>query len=251
MIYKSNDESTELPTHQTSGLDIIATAAHEIRSPLAIIMGFSQVLASRNIHEEEKIELAKSIFENSIMIRDIVNEYMDIAKITSGAQGQLNLSPIDPKVFLNRFINSLTRKKNKDIKLGNHSITAIPPEKDLPKVFIDESKIKCVLQNLLSNSTKYSASDKPITISMDSVFLDGRSLVRIDVIDNGCGIQPEELSEVFKPYWRSKHNSLNTQGNGIGLSIAKNIMEAHGGMIRIESKVSIETKVSIFLPATI
>ena len=251
MIYKSNDESSELPMNQKSELDIIAAAAHEIRSPLAIIMGFSQVLASRNIHEEEKIQLAKSIFEHSIAIRDIVNEYMDIAKIASGAQAQLNLSPIDPKVFLNRFINSITRKKNKFIKLGNDSITAIAQEKDLPKVLIDQSKIKCVLQNILSNSTKYSASDKPITISIDSVFLDGRSFVKIDIIDNGCGIQPEELSEVFKPYWRSKHNSLNTQGDGLGLSISKNIMEAHGGMIRIESKVNIETKVSIFLPTTI
>jgi signal transduction histidine kinase len=226
-----------------------STAAHQIRTPLSIIMGFSEILASDKISEQEQRELAAGIFEQSKLLRDLINDIMDLARIKSGGRGSLNVELVDIKKFLSAFIDSVTRKSNLGFKLDKHEIRIMTCENDLPAISIDQTKIRCVLQNLLSNAAKYSKKDSPISIRIHSNWSNDRQYACIDIIDNGYGLRPDELDEVFKPFWRSKHIAPDIQGTGIGLAIVKEVIELHGGFTRIQSTLDVGTIVSIHLPA--
>lgn len=231
-----------------NGFDVLVTAAHEIRTPLSVIMGFSEILASDKISEDEQRQLASSIHQHSKFLRDIINDLMDLARIESNGPAGLELTRVDITKFIEAFIKSLTLESTQCAMIGDHEIRMKNRLSAPTEVLIDEIKIKRVIQNLLSNAAKYSKSDSPITIQTNATLLNNRECVCIDFIDNGCGLRRDELTEVFKPFWRSKHNSPDTPGTGIGLAIVKQVIEAHGGTTRIHSTLDVGTIVSILIP---
>jgi signal transduction histidine kinase len=111
---------------------------------------------------------------------------------------------------------------------------------------VDPEQVKTVFQNILTNAIKFSApEDKPIMISV----IKQANFTVVRILDHGIGIPPDELPFIFEPFYRvDKSRSKRTGGYGLGLSLCKTIMEAHGGRIEVDSKPAVGTCVSLFFP---
>ncbi|MFN8003952.1 MAG: sensor histidine kinase [Acidobacteriota bacterium] len=106
------------------------------------------------------------------------------------------------------------------------------------------------MQNLLSNAMKYSGESRWIGLRVDAVKNAGRDEVRLAVTDRGLGIAPQELPHIFEPFYRGKEvSAAQIRGNGLGLSLVKHIVDAHGGRVVVESNVGQGSNFTIFLPA--
>jgi signal transduction histidine kinase len=124
-------------------------------------------------------------------------------------------------------------------------VVDLPSEIEVP---VDPEQVKTVFENILSNALKYSeAESKPVRVSCDLK----KSYAVIRITDFGIGIPQEDLAHIFEPFYRvDKSRAKDTGGFGLGLSLCKTIMEAHGGKIEVQSKPEEGTTVSLFFPST-
>lgn len=200
---------------------------HDLRTPLTSIIGFSKVLESEE-QDEEKKKFLEVILQNSNRMMALVNDFLDFSKIGAG-KFEISKSPAVITMIIDNVLNSL------NILAVNKSIKIITDyANDLPIVSLDARKIEQVTMNLLSNAIKYTAQDGQIIIK--GMVEDG--FLRISVQDNGTGISEEEQQKLFAPYYQSQSGkNSNEKGTGLGLVIAKMIIEAHGGTISVKSKL--------------
>jgi signal transduction histidine kinase len=167
----------------------------------------------------------------------LIRDLLDVNRLDAGKLA-ISPVPVDPSVLLTDSLQTLRPLVDeKGIKLD------LQIEAALPKVMADPERIQQTLSNLVGNAIKFSLAGSKIAVvaRRDS---DG---VIISVVDNGKGITPEHLPRVFDRYWQSLRTDR--KGAGLGLAIAKGIVETHGGRIWIESKPSEGTTVSFTLPS--
>ncbi len=225
--------------------DFISTAAHELRTPLTAIIGFTELLLdpvnSINLTEDLKREFLREIYERGETLDRMINDFLDVSRIESGlplplALHETNLAEVLNKVI--EFYHLLERDYSFQLVL--------PEEPSLLSVIIDRQRINQVLENLLSNAVKYSPKGKKVILS-------GRPVPNgweISVTDHGIGMSQEQLSKVFDKFYRAKPTDAKAQGLGLGMSIVRHIVEAHGGSIRVESTEGEGTTVTFNLPSS-
>jgi signal transduction histidine kinase len=210
--------------------EFLGIAAHDLRNPLGIIMGYSNgLLEDLDGHlSPDQVEMLKSILTSSEFMLRLLDDILDISAIESGKL-KLNLVKTDLVQVVRKNVelnNVISHKKNIRIHLYT-------PEK-IPDLIFDVSKIEQVLNNLISNAVKYAAQETKVDVSIS---LDG-SFVVVSVADQGQGIPENELEKLFKPF--EKTSVMSTGGEkstGLGLSIVRNLVIGHGGKIWVESKV--------------
>ncbi len=218
--------------------DFISTAAHELRTPLTSILGFSQVLLSQpDLSAGEREEFLRYINDKGTVLADIVKELLDIARIESGQGLSLNSYPFPPGEMVG-LMEPLIKATG-----GQHHFEVNLTGGDI-RLLADRSKIGQVLENLLSNAIKYSPAGGPIRIDGCA---DG-SYYRISVTDQGIGMTAEQVHRVFDKFFRADVSNTAIGGVGLGMSIVKHIVEAHGGGIAVESEPGKGTRVSFTLP---
>lgn len=219
----------ELSRSNVAKNKFLGMCAHDLSSPLASIRGMAEFLQDHRIGSlnEKQSQLVATIHEASQTMLTLVNELLDITAIESG-EVHLNLAPTPLRTLIARAIDvAATPAARKRMSIHFH------PSPTDPIIQLDTTRIRQVVDNLLSNAIKYSRPGSVITVSLELPEATAENqVVRVCVQDNGPGILEAERSKLFTVFGRL--SSLPTGGeraNGIGLSICRTFVEAHGGTI--------------------
>ena len=218
--------------------EFISTVSHELRTPLTSIRGFSQTLLNSwdKIDEDNKKKFVKIIEDQSNRLINLVENILTVSKINSD-------KPVMKEVDVNSSIEKVIQLINQKYK--EHKIITKFNEK-LPTARLDEDKFQQIMTNLLDNACKYSPTDKDIIVTTSPT---ASNKVSIKVIDHGVGIDPMAREKIFEKFVRlENHLTSNTQGNGLGLYITKNLVEAMNGTISAYSIPNISTEFWVEFP---
>ena len=218
--------------------DFLRIISHDLRNPLAIIQGHIQVLAEdlqdAGIHGDARASV-EAMERSSQRMNTMIQDLVDMTRLESG-QLPLETHPVDIKAYLR---NLLSRTE----LLHDYTRIQVEIPADVPAAAADYNRLERIIINLLSNALKYSTPGTPVTVGVRQE--DG--MVRISVRDSGPGIPPEELPRLFQRYYRPE-GMRSTEGIGLGLYIARLLVEAHGGRIEVESEVGKGSTFSFTLP---
>ena len=218
--------------------EFISTAAHELRTPLTSIRGFSEILLTRdNLKKSDKTKYLTYIQDQSETLSKIISDLLDISRIESGKSLVLQKE----KCLVGDAIKQITEPYIE--QLPKKSIRVHLPKKKI-ELFLDKEKMAQVLENLLSNAVKYSPDIVDIDITAE---IKDESLYVI-MEDKGIGMTPEQLEKIYDKFYRVDTSNTGITGTGLGMSIAKAIVEAHEGEIWVESELGKGSKVSFKIP---
>ena len=252
--------------------EFISTAAHQLRTPLTSILGFSEILMTRdNIKEKEKKEFISYINKQSVNLANIINDLLDISRIESGIGFTLHKVPCNINEIIKeivKYFQASYPKRQFDIILPKEPV----------EVKVDKDKIGQVLENILSNAVKYSPEGGEIRLSAELIadfgfrnaedsIADGglqnaeleghvkesairnpQSAIQISVADHGIGISPDQVEQMFDKFYRADASDAAIPGTGLGMSIVRNYVEAHGGKVWVESELGKGTTVKFVIP---
>jgi PAS/PAC sensor signal transduction histidine kinase (EC 2.7.13.3) len=218
--------------------DFVANVSHELRTPISMLQGYSEALMDDVASsEEERKEISKVIYEESLRMGRLVNELLDLAKMESGAV-RLSMAEVPIRPFLDRIARKFSgMAKENGVELVVESEEGLVP--------MDSDRIEQVLTNLIDNAIRHTSEGG--TIHVRSWFKPPELFM--EVSDNGSGIPPEDLPYIFERFYKAdKARTRGRSGTGLGLAIAKNIVEAHHGTISVESEVGKGTTFIVRLP---
>ncbi len=218
--------------------DFLSTAAHELRTPMASIYGFAELLLSDDNYDvESRREMLQIIFRQSKLITALVNELLDLARIEARRGKDF--------VFENLDLRILARETVSADPEGSQSRG--PVRVELPDAPIwcraDANKLRQALGNVLSNAYKYSPNGGEISL----VSRHSPGEVGIEIRDHGLGMTPQQAGRVCERFYRADSSGA-IPGTGLGMCIVKEIVTLHGGRLEIESKIGVGTAVTIWLP---
>jgi signal transduction histidine kinase len=215
----------ELESANQAKNEFLSRMSHEVRTPLAAIMGFSELLALSDLDERRK-EWAGTILKAGKHLLDLVNEVLDISRIEAG-EFSLSVEAVPVVPLLDDAIELI------EPLADGRGVKVHPPviAEGSGYVRADNQRLKQVVLNLLSNAVKYNREGGEVRVSVDAV---GSDRMRIAVSDTGPGIDRESLTKLFTPFERLNAGS-NVQGTGLGLALSRSLVEAMGGRIEVES----------------
>ncbi|KIQ94645.1 Sensor protein srrB [Anoxybacillus thermarum] len=219
--------------------DFIANVSHELRTPIAMLQGYSEAIVDDIAGtDEEKKELAKVIYDESLRMGRLVNDLLDLARMEAG-----HLTLHEEQVPLRPYIERIIHKFQALAKeKGVHLLVEMNDELI---VSFDPDRIEQVLTNLIDNALRHTDNGGEVRVIVDA----GEEVVRISVQDSGSGIAEEDLPFVFERFYKAdKARTRGRSGTGLGLAIAKNIVEAHKGTIAVHSKLGEGTTFTFTLP---
>ncbi|MCC5800352.1 MULTISPECIES: ATP-binding protein [Rossellomorea] len=221
--------------------DFIANVSHELRTPISMLQGYSEAIVDDIAgSEEEKKEIARIIYDESLRMGRLVNDLLDLARMEAG-HITLNKDVIGVVPFTERVTN-------KFIGLAKEKKVSIYFESDVElnkEIFIDPDRIEQVLTNLIDNALRHTPTGGEVTVSLK----EKKGGFLFHVRDTGSGIPEEDLPFVFERFYKAdKARTRGKSGTGLGLAIAKNIIESHKGHIQVQSKVDQGTTFTFFLP---
>ncbi len=234
LIREQNERLKELDRMKS---EFLSTAAHELRTPLTSILGFSEILLERTLDEERRNKFMKIIHKESKGLTALINDLLDVSGIESGRGFKIRKKPTD--------LGSIIRENARLFRsqTDEHTFKVRIP-KNLPKVQADPDKIDQVLENLLSNAVKFSPKGGEIVVTVER-----NGEIRVSVADQGMGIPKKDIPYVFRKFYRAKNAFAQAiPGTGLGLGIAKYIVEAHGGEIFVNSRLGKGSVVTFSLP---
>ncbi len=218
--------------------EFITAAAHELRTPLTSIRGFSEILMSgHHTSKKEREKFLTYINQQSVNLTAFINDLFDIARIDSGKTFILNKVKTDAVDYFSKLISNF-QDQNPTWKFK----VTLP--KTSISVSIDQRKMKQVVNNLLNNAVKFSPNDRLIYVKGEKK----DDMFELLIKDQGIGLSPEHKKKVFDRFYKVDSSNTTLEGSGLGLSIAKYIIEAHGGAIWMESEIKKGTTVYFTFP---
>jgi PAS domain S-box-containing protein len=203
----------------------LSIAAHELRTPLSSVMGFSEILLTRDLAPERHRRYLQIINDTSLRLNDIINNMLDISRLESGKGLDIQPEPFD----IGKLITELLTYYQEAYP---DYIFKLADMDESYKVIGDRLRLESVIRNLISNAIKYSGPGRPITVSC--AHADGH--LKINVEDTGIGITREQQKHLFEKFYRADPSNRSVSGTGLGLAICKLIVEGHGGEIGVESE---------------
>ncbi len=224
----------------------VADVSHELKTPLSLIRLFAETLLSGRVPtEEKKREYYEVITRESDRLTHLINNILDFARIDAGRK-RYELQPAD--------IGELVRETYEAYRLqldhdGFEHYLVIAD--DLPEIACDRDAIAQALINLINNAVKYTeGDDKFLGIDVSRETRRGGHGVLISVSDRGIGIKPEDRNHLFTGFYRANDERVRQRrGAGLGLALVKHIVDAHGGIVDVESRLIKGSTFRIFLPA--
>lgn len=202
--------------------DLIANVSHDLRTPLTMIAGYSEVM--RDIPGENTPENVQIIIDETNRLTTLVNDMLDLSKLQAG------VIPLERSVFnLTESIREIMARYGKMADF--HFVFEASEE---VYVNADALKISQVVYNLVNNAINYTGADKTIRVCQKS----RNGMVRVEVIDSGEGIPADKLKDIWERYYKVDKSHKRAQvGSGLGLSIVKSILDLHGGMYGVQSEL--------------
>ena len=209
-------------------LNFFTMIAHEIRTPVSLIIGPLEMM-------KEKNEQLQIIDRNAHRLLELVNQLLDFRKVEQ-QRLVMHFAPQN----LRELIHSVSERFAPTFEQGGKRFTVVEPDEHFTAI-IDREGITKVISNLLTNANKYTKDEVLLRCTAEP---DGQHF-RIEVTDNGVGIRPEDQRRIFEPFFQAQDNK---PGTGIGLNIVKNIVEQHHGQISVSSEVGHGSTFTILLP---
>ncbi len=208
--------------------EFLSMAAHELRTPMASIFGFTELLMRRSFDEGRRQDMLSTIHRQAGLLINLVNELLDLARIEARRGKDFHrrvqsLAPIIESTLAGILMHNDPRKVQAEL-----------PDEPV-HVLVDESKLSLALTNVISNAYKYSAKDKPIRLMLMRREGGGRAEVGICVQDQGIGMTAQQQERLFERFFRAD-TSGNVPGTGLGMTIVKEIIELLDGHIEVHSE---------------
>lgn len=221
--------------------EFLATAAHELRTPMASIFGFAEVLLTQSSDAELQKEFLGIIYKQSRLMVDILNELLDLARIEARRGKDFRYTRLNLQNLLTDLVRAFQCPDGRS-----------PPELEAPgqtiTLMADAGKLRQAVLNVLSNAFKYSPDGGAVRIEVERVAgPDNAPQVAIRISDHGIGMTSEQIGKVFTRFYRAD-TSGRLPGTGLGMSIAKEIVEYHRGSISIISSPGEGSQFTILLP---
>ncbi|MBN8606766.1 MAG: PAS domain-containing sensor histidine kinase [Caulobacterales bacterium] len=220
----------------------LANMSHELRTPLNAVIGFSEIMAKElfgPIGNDQYKQYSTDIFDSGNHLLDLINDILDMAKIEANKL-TLTPRPLDPSVAIEQAVR-LTKRKAEE-----KGLSIVVDAEELPEIEADHRAVKQILLNLLSNAVKFT--------DQGAIMVHGRggpAGLTLRVVDTGCGIPPEHLPRLARPFEQVEEElTRNNHGTGLGLALTKSLAEMHGGKLSIQSEVGRGTIVTVTLPRT-
>jgi len=226
-----NDMAASLEKAEMLRRNLVADIAHELRTPLTVIQGNLQAILD-DVYPLEKSEIA-TVYDETRVLARLVGDLRDLSQAEAG-QLNLNLQPTAVQPVLDSVRNAFAEvARQKGIHLHSTDASALPP------VLADPDRLRQILNNLVGNALRHAPESGRVQIVAEKNGggqNEGR--VRFSVADTGPGIPPDALPHVFDRFWRAERSrSREHGGSGLGLAISKQLVEAQGGQIGVESEV--------------
>lgn len=232
-----NGMASQVQRTQQTQRDFLANVSHELKTPLTSIQGYSQAIIDGAA--VDPAQAARVIFDESGRMRRLVEDLLDLARIESG-QAPFRRTKVEVGVLLDSVLANLSMLAH------DHDVTLVRAVEPLPGVTADGDRLAQVFTNLIDNAIGHTPPGGQVTVS--AVPFDGG--LRISVADNGPGIPPDEINRVFERFYQVDKSRArgNRKGTGLGLTITRQIVEAHGGHIHVESDLGAGTAFIVWLP---
>ncbi|MDQ3012045.1 MAG: HAMP domain-containing histidine kinase, partial [Acidobacteriota bacterium] len=247
-IVMSSRRAERLATQQ---MEFVSGVSHELRTPLAVICSAAENLADGVpglIDSRDQFKRYGGLIrDEGRRLTGMVEQILEFAGAQSGKR-TYDLRPADQSALTRVIEHALAAYHQQLTERGFEVEKKIAA--DLPIVSADADSLVRAVQNLLSNAMKYSGDSRWISLSLETLKTDRGNEVQIKVSDRGLGIAPSELAHIFEPFYRGKDVvASQIHGNGLGLSLVKHIVEAHGGHVNVESKFGQGSVFTLHLPA--
>lgn len=225
---------------ENSRREFVANVSHELRTPLTNVKSYTETLAeSPDAPEEMKAQFFEVILNETDRMTRIVKDLLTLSRLDSAKMDWKNET-----FSLKKSVENAYRAMEMEARRVGHKLT-MSVDASLPRFYGDRERIEQVFINLLSNAVKYTPKDGRIDFSAESY----DKYIKITVKDNGIGIPEKDMPRLFERFYRvDKARSREMGGTGLGLAIAKEIVEHHGGEIKIESIYGKGTTMSVILP---
>ena len=206
--------------------DFLATLSHELRTPLGAILGWSQLLRTGTLDQENLVKGLETIERNARVQTQLIEDLLDMSRITSG-KVRLDIQPVDPATVVEAAIETVAPSAEaKGISISR----VLDPEAGT--ISGDPGRLQQMVWNLLSNAIKFTAKGGKVQVVLQRV----NSHIEISVADTGAGIDAEFLPRIFERFSQADGSSTRTYGGlGLGLAIVKHLVELHGGSIAARS----------------
>lgn len=242
-LVRHTRRSRELAQQQ---MNFVAGVSHELRTPLTVIRGAAHNLNRGVVSERAQIEKYSGLIIAHVeQLGDMVEQVLTLA----GVQNK-NAATLRQPVALPEVLRDAVAASTHDVQVAHCELQLeLPPA--LPEILGDASSLRRCFQNLISNAAKHGGSGKWIGVSAAIDEDQQPPVVVIEVADRGSGIPAYELAEIFKPFFRgTRPQSSQVRGSGLGLSLVKEIVEAHGGTISVRSAENHGSTFTVCLPVS-
>ena len=205
--------------------EFLGQVSHELRTPLTIIHGYSELMVDGLLAEPDMVrQSADEIHTSSTLMLRLVDDLLDTSRLDAG-RIELKAERVELGSWLTRLAAGFGQAT------PSHEVVA-EITAELPPVNADLDRLGQVMNNLLSNAARYSAKGTRVRISAAA----SDDCVELDVTDEGSGVAPEDCERIFEKFYRGKHGAtLAVRGTGLGLAVARQLVEAHGGTIGVRS----------------
>jgi two-component system sensor histidine kinase BaeS len=231
-----NRMSTDLARLNQIRDQMTADIAHDLRNPLSIILGYTEALSDGKLHGNP--EIYDTLHGQARHLSRLVDDLRTISLADAGKL-PINFQRVPSRKLLDRIMTAYASRAEE-----KHISFQIQSEPDLPEIEVDPDRMAQVLGNLVSNALRYTPEGGLLELA--AKLTDNR--VTITVSDNGCGISPEDLPNIFTRFYRGDSSRPQTGDVGLGLSIVKSLVEAQGGNIGVESEPGKGTTFFILFP---
>jgi signal transduction histidine kinase len=231
-----NQMSADLARSNRLRRQMTADTAHELRTPLSVILGYTEALSDSKL--EGTPETFDVLHDEARHLSRLID---DLRTLSLADAGELPLTrrPIRPQALLERAASAYSEQaRQRDISLQ------VSAEQRLPEIEVDPDRMAQVFSNLVSNALRYTDAGGQIVLTARS---NDRAII-LQVQDNGIGIAPEDLPHIFERLYRADISRHENGESGLGLAIAKSIVDAHGGTITVQSTLGAGATFSVQLP---
>jgi PAS domain S-box-containing protein len=243
-LYDETEQKVRQRTKQLTKLnkqkdEFLSYVSHEMRTPLTSLLGYSKLILSKKLDKKTTEESIKIIHSESERLKNMIDNFLDLSKIEAG-KIRLEKTEVDLREAAEK-VMAIVRKQADDKGLG----LSMEVQGDT-KVICDRDKIEQVMLNLLSNGIKFTQKG-----SVKIILRSRKKNVELEVKDTGIGIAKKDYNRVFSKFEQVKNQSTQQKGTGLGLHIAKQIVELHNGRIWVESAVGKGSSFFVVLPRVV